>query len=306
MLYGTNSVTPQMKSNESILDFESYLLCKPYLKAKDKMIVNYLVNQLIKIKKSPEVALKILDVGSGEASLIQHFSVEWELLHLNTFKVSNSLSIDCIDPCDGALSFLRKFQNKYINSNINVSLYNLDIQKYLNCSSSQYDVIFCIHCLYHICKSDWLILLKNLMKVLKPGGMLIVNLVSSKSDIYCLYEEMEPELIKLNIDRRFEECGYMYFAEDFEEYLSSLNYYKEVYNLSAPISFVDTEIRDSTSPIELYSLESNPIVTFLSFMFRIKPTDLLRIGFHKFKELLNDSKNVLTFNSNDIFFIIRR
>lgn len=134
---------------EESLGFEKILLCRQRV---------HLLNRLCdgKLKGTTATTLKLIDVGCSHGNFL-----------LQCHKLCPSVQLEGCDMDEGAL-------NESVAANVAKLFHTNSVDKPLgNLESDGYDVITLFHCLEHL--EDPLAALKDARRVLKPGGLLFVE-----------------------------------------------------------------------------------------------------------------------------------
>jgi SAM-dependent methyltransferase len=300
MLKNTVSVT---LSPLTSFDFEEFLKCKPYLALKDERIVNVIVKNVLKTLEKEQYVVWLLDVGSGEATVIG--KVCQRLYYHKQFFDFHFL-VDCVEPSYEGIEFVQQLSTKVANSGILVRPQHTTIEKFLEVNKGCfYDAIICCHALYHIERKQWKYILQNLMSALRPGGILIVNLVSRNSDIYQIKSELERIEGFERLPKMYESCGFDYYAEDLENVLSQIGHTWKQEIISADIPFSSKDVSDALKNLEGGN-NNSALIHFLAFMFRLQINDFTAIGTPILLNLLTHASKGLTFKSMDKMFIFMK
>lgn len=289
MQKNTALATPKIQ-NDINTDLTSWLKCKPYLLKKDLKIVHEVASIIAK-KHQDKSEIKILDIGSGEGSVILNLSNH--LISHNNINIEK-IHLDCVEPAALGVNLLNEKIKKDSNPSIIVDIYQTDIEEFLKDKNNQeYDVIISCHSLYHINKDRWKKLLTNLKSRLNISGLLFINLVSKESDIYNINGNIESS--NPSIFRKF---GNYYFGEDFN---SMIDIHWQKMDINSLISFGEMDLIVALK--ELFGQNVNSkMLHFLSFMHRVSKYDLVNeIDAFLVKKLINQKS--VSFKSVDKLFV---
>jgi len=298
--------TSLTQESPSVVDFKEYVICKPYLTQKDDLIVNECFKYIVDRKDKNRSSIRILDIGSGEGSLIR--KIIYKLKKYEFFNNGFNIVIECLEPTDEGSNYLMKIKNEFLHSNIEINLIKLRIEDFLekNTTMDKYDLILAIHSFYFINKQYWLSVIKKLMDIIRLDSKIIIGLVSRKSDIYNIYNQIDNEKLNHNYDRAFDEYGSYNFAEDLLDILlrhHEINY--QTKNIIAPINFKESEgdiFYDAIS--NNYSKIRSSVIEFLAFMFRHTYNDM-KVMLHLLQEKhFFKKKGAISFRSSDYIFEI--
>ena len=101
-------------------DFNAFKNNKTYLREKDEKLILSFSKEIIKTIKNRHGGLRILDIGSGEGSLVSGICKNL-YAHMSENQNLQHVSIDCVEPCTGGISLitqLAKDVEKFNMSNI--------------------------------------------------------------------------------------------------------------------------------------------------------------------------------------------
>ena len=299
-------VTSLIQTSNIMVDFQDYLLCKPYLQQKDINIANECAILILSNCNSNKFSLRILDVGSGEGSLLG--KIIEHLFNDHTHELKD-VTIDCVEPSKEGCAYLKELK-RVTGSKMNIYIHQLSIEDFLdNISlSTRYDVILAIHSFYFFPKSKWIPLINMLLNHIANDGFILIDLVSKKSDIYLLYNSLKKIIFSSNVKMAFDEYGYYYFGEDLAKLIySQANVNVITENIIAPITFNDRELRDFLQVAKSNNpMKQNIIINFLGFMYRIKYNDMQKMANIVAEKLRIKTKCSLTFRSIDFLFELKR
>ena len=246
--------------------FDRY--CKPFLTPKDRLIAENYGKPLAQMSSALGRRLSILDVGTGEGSLIRKIADTHPTL---------ALAITCVEPEKAARPMLESLQAEHFRDGRSMRIETMPISGFLEKVSETYDVIFCNHCLYHINKQQWENLILSLRARLSESGRLFVELVSQESDIYRIYSclESQPGFSSATF-RTFDIHGYLYFAEDLASLRSAVDA-MSTRRLESYIQILPDALREIADQFSGRRGEAR-FIQFLAFMFRMRPQDLAVLG----------------------------
>jgi len=246
------------------IDFKHYLQCKPFLLAKDALIATTCADIIRPIGVTGP--LRVLDVGSGEASLLERICVD-----LSKGENPIGLEVDAIEPSREGGRSLRFVAERLRESGVPIHIHEATIQQYLALPRRvTYDVILCIHSMYFIRKSEWKSLVPELTLRLRRGGVAIFDLVSARSSIYCdLWPKLEAEVRSRHVPRLYEAFGHFVFSRDFREIVDKVDY--TAAELRGSIEFGSGMLDEARYLRSVGKLEHSQFATFLAFMYRCEP-----------------------------------
>lgn len=298
---------PFQNRNYEHFDLSWYACCKSLLDNKDKVLANQISFILNEIFSAKNGHLNILDVGTGEASLIKKIILSYaSIIRLKSNLTYLPSKFNCVEPELAGIEQIKAITSLVSSAQIGILPHNQTIQEFLLKNTDRFDVILCIHVLYHIDRTEWMEILSRLISRLNKGGILLVNLVSYRSDIYRLLDKLEPVIVNNNLSRTFSSCGDLYFSEDLEQIIRQLD--NEVTNIDIS-STIDFSIEDLISELDasdISLLRNCSLIRFLSFMFRITPFDLAMYGKPLILSLLSRQTKNISFKTFDRMFIIKR
>lgn len=292
-------------TNSNGFDFTAFLKCKPYLSSKDQRITTFITQKILEILDQNQQFIRVLDVGSGDATVIAQVCQQLNPFVHNVSYPKFRVTVDCVEPCPDGIKLIRQMATKATDSEILMIPRHSTIENFLINETYNYDVIICCHALYHIERSKWNSILKGLMSILNPGGILIVNLVSRQSDIYRIKDKIERIDGYQNLPKMYRRYGYDYYAEDLEDNLSQFkNTFKEKI-ITSNISFSQEDVCEAIKELHIGSHNSS-LLQFLAFMFRLQYNDLLSIGKSILMEHLIPASEGIIFKSIDKMFLFKR
>lgn len=287
-----------------MFDFAAFLTCKPFLAAKDAKIIQAYCDELVTIDRPTNEPLRLLDVGSGEASLIEAICNRYVDVVPTRESCAVRLVVDCVEPNPEGQTYILDFARRASNRGIEVTCHDSTVEGFLSAPRPDYDAILCCHSFYHIKKDQWTSISRGLLKVLSHKGVLAVNLVSRLSDIYRILDQL-PQSELERLPRTFESYGRLYFAEDVASVIGALDEESRCIEISAPIAFPSHIISDYLGCMATGRAGESILVRFLAFMFRLRPEDLASIGKGVLVTHARDS-STLTFKSIDHLYTVRR
>ncbi len=294
--------TRQRLTDVGVVDFEAFVRCKGYLSTKDHLIAESLCRAILIIADSGiDRQFRLLDIGSGEASLIE--SVVRGLLTARPWR-SEQLFINCVEPTVLGDAYCREFATRASALQVPVACHAETIECFLEQTNGPYDAVVCCHTLYHIEQQHWRGLVDGLRAALAPAGVLLINLVSRTSDIYRMLDDLEPRFTRANVERCFEAFGSLVFAEDLIPLFADDAVSVSATHISAPIRFSQTEVAACADALACGIGETSALVQFLAFMFRVRPRDLERVGNDVLTKLVA-SREEITFSSTDYLYSIQ-
>ncbi len=303
MLRVTHSATQQSTINTAAFDFGTFLHLKGHLGAKDEQIADALGRELAAIEPRMRTGpMRILDVGTGEASV-----TELAARHLFSLRpdLLNRVAIDCVEPSEMAQQYCLSFASRAASRGFQVTCHSETIEQFLRNTNAFYNGVICCHTLYHFDAERLPDIVHDMIEVLEPEGVLLLNLVSRTSDIYRLLDQIEPRLRVSQARRCFESYGWLSFAEDVAPLLANENVAFEVSSLSAPIRFSEAEVRACREDLAVGKGDESLLIQFLAFMFRVAPADLIATAPDILEVLVGKGKDIV-FKSVDHLYTIRR
>ena len=303
MQKNTALVTLPAIGDQVPFDFDIFSLCKPYLAEKDRCIVDQTTQYLIGlIRKSGSRSIRLLDAGSGDGTVIQNICRRLLTSNSNSTQLF-ALEVDCIEPSHDGLENTKRLLAQLNDSRISVNAQVVTVEDYINNSSAlKYDAIICCHLLYHIPIPQWPSLLARLKSMISSTGILIVNLVSSKSDIYRLKVRLEQESAFKNLYKDYDRFGFEYFAEDFESVIKKESQAWDRSTLSANIRFTSAELAEAHECLR-QSETGSALLRFLAFIYRITENDLLQASDELLANLPPSNAAGLVFKMQDTMFV---
>ena len=81
-----------------MFDFAAFLTCKPFLAGKDAKIIQTHCDELVAIDRPTNEPFRLLDVGSGEASLIEGICNRYADVAPTPGSCAVRLVVDCVEP----------------------------------------------------------------------------------------------------------------------------------------------------------------------------------------------------------------
>lgn len=246
----------------SRLDFNAFMAFKRFRLRKDSQ----LKTRLIEITKDLMVnkpVFDVLDVGTGDGELIYDV-----LKHANKLvNPSHTVRLKCVEPALQAVELLRNLQSKSSAFKVSSTFYLETVQSYLNQRHySKYDLITCIHSLYHISIKEWEKVYEGLREKLKSDGKIITVLASNKG---ILYKPLQLINSKLDSSRLYSEYGLDIFAEDFIDFLNRENRSYSIADWDAPLTFTSEEVKEVFSYNLNTSLSTPAVFWVFSFLYRL-------------------------------------
>jgi len=123
------------------------------LDEREKRLMTTMLKQTIP-QKFFQPSIKILDVGAGTGKLIKTLSIEgkYTLVEPDPKRADLAKKRVCLTKDQVIVDF---FQN-------------------ISLPSETFDLIFCIHLAQHVSEDDWEKIIKNISKIIKPGGYLVL------------------------------------------------------------------------------------------------------------------------------------
>ncbi|MEN3333028.1 MAG: hypothetical protein V7641_2393 [Blastocatellia bacterium] len=305
MRESTVLATPYPFTDLTEFDFDTFLECKPYLASKDEQIITQIAQNVLEAFDPNQTSMHILDIGSGNAKIINKVCrrLHQDLTHKPFHECR--ISVDCIEPCSDGIKLIQQVAIEAEGAKTLLRPQQIAIEDFLSGGGRLYDAIVCCHMLYHIELKNWKCVLDGLMNALRPGGVLVVNLVSRQSDIYRVQDEIESAKDRANLPKMHTRYGYEYFAEDLENVLYQIGHTWERQIISADITFSKGDVLEAMEVLQDKNNNSS-LLHFLAFMFRLRHDDLLAIGKTKLLELLVPVSEGITFKSIDKMFVFRR
>ena len=143
-------------------------MCKPLLLQKDAVICARVV-QIIE-KLLPQESIHILDVGSGEASLLASVCSTLHDKHPML-----KLTVEAIEPAALGAKFIRDKARGLRDASIDVHTHQKPLEDYLDSGTKKFDVILCVHTMYFFEPENWPNIINNLSRRLKPKGRAIAS-----------------------------------------------------------------------------------------------------------------------------------
>ncbi len=296
--------TPFQSTKNNVFDITTFLNCKPYLISKDNRIVTFVTQKILEPLDQKQMNMRILDVGSGDATVIAHVCYLLSSYVNHESHLKFRITVDCVEPCSYGIKLIRQMTKKVKDSGISMIPRHSTIENFLINRTGNYNAIVCCHTLYHIKLPKWKSVIQHLMSALQQDGILILNLVSYKSDIYRIKDTIEKIPGFQKFPKMYKNYGYDYYAEDLEDVLTQLGNNWEEITILADISFPREDVYEAIKELHGGSGNSS-ILQFFAFMFRIRHDDLLAIGKNILLELLIKASEGITFKSIDKMFIFR-
>lgn len=291
-------------SDSAMFDFAAFLTCKPFLAAKDAKIIQAYCDELVAIDRPKNEPLRLLDVGSGEASLIEAICNRYLDVVPTRDSCTVRLVVDCVEPNPEGQTYLLDFARRASDRGIEVVPHDSTVEDFLSAERPDYHAILCCHSFYHINKDQWTSILRGLLRILSREGVLAVNLVSRSSDIYRIMDQL-PKSEFERLPKTFESYGGRYYAEDMASVIGALDEKSRCMEISAPIAFPSHIISDYVWCMATGRGGESILVRFLAFMFRLRSEDLASIG----KGVLVPHAcgiSTLSFKSVDHLYTVRR
>jgi hypothetical protein len=214
------SITLLQLNNAEVTDFSAYLKCKPYLSAKDEKIANFCCQQILSSLQNTAEDISILDVGSGEGSLLT--SISQKLSVLTERNINMEIALDCVEPSPEGQEMIIAALGTIKNPRFRYSLFRETIEEFLDRNILPYSIVLCIHSLYFIRRDSWADIISKLLASKNGDVRVVVDVVSRKSDIYQIFDSLCSICDMDRLQRTFDSCGQLYFAEDLEPLLDKL------------------------------------------------------------------------------------
>jgi predicted CopG family antitoxin len=271
------------------------------LSAKDEKIANFCCQQILSSLQNTAEDISILDVGSGEGSLLT--SISQKLSVLTERNINMEIALDCVEPSPEGQEMIIAALGTIKNPRFRYSLFRETIEEFLDRNILPYSIVLCIHSLYFIRRDSWADIISKLLASKNGDVRVVVDVVSRKSDIYQIFDSLCSICDMDRLQRTFDSCGQLYFAEDLEPLLDKLPAHSVMRQpISAPITFKSETVARSRRLLHNGLGSRSEIVQFLAFMFRLLPAELARAGRDVLIELLERQKGDLTFISYDILY----
>jgi hypothetical protein len=300
----TSSLSATLMSPPSCpgFDTETYLRCKPFLCERDVRLASTIV-EAAKGTSVDTAAFRVLDVGTGDGSLLRRTSQALAQLSHNPERGPSSISITSVDPSPWKSADRLSLDLGRLG--IRPQIVAAPVQDFLP-ESGLYEQITCCHVLYHVSRADWYGLIRSLSQHLSTSGTLVVALASEQSEIYDIWRQLEASHKFTPLDRTFDKHGFEYYAEDFDSELRTALHDWEVKNASGEIRFTPQQVYEARAYLR-GSTRSSEVIRFLSFLFRIRETTLQECCDELSRMLTKtDDRNGISFRHSDRVFIYRR
>ena len=302
----THSATPVLSDELGSIDFAWYLACKPFLAAKDAQIVDRIATEIRRTSHATPGSLSLLDVGSGEASLIEAVSNRLVRSLPATSNPARQVQVDCVEPSPEGQVFIRGVAERLAEQKVDLALFPNTIEEFLKSSRAKYNAIICCHALYHIPEHTWVDLIHGLLDAVDSEGLLLVDLVSRTSEIYRLLDDIEPIIQRESLPRTFDSCGELRFAEDFKAVLGSIGCKWTCQAIRAPVMFPKSLVREGARSLAAGEACDSVLIQFIAFMLRLRPDDLAATAREPLGKLLTPNRGTLTFRFVDHLYILRK
>ncbi len=248
--------------------------------------------------------VRLLDVGSGDGAIIR--GVCQRLVGTSSDQgLPSLLSVDCVEPSPVAAGLIRQAVSRTSASRVFYQLHRTTIEDFLTTETPPYDAIVCCHMLYHIPQNDWPAFLLRLVSRLRSGGALIVNLVSSTSDIYQIKAMFESRFPTPPAAREHDRFGFESYAEDFETVTRQLDWTWKTERICAQLVFRQEDVNHAVKRL-CHGVGASALLRFLSLMYRVTESTLTRTSAEDLRRLLLPAKTGIRFTTIDKMFIYRK
>ena len=134
------------------------------------------ITQFLRILDSQPVEKSVLDCGAGGGR------PPLALFKLRGYRTSG------IDISRGRIQLANEFANKH---NLTLNITEGDMRK-IPFEDNTFGCVFSYNTIFHMNKRDIELSVKEMLRVLKPGGLLYVNFIWHREDMSYLGEEREP------------------------------------------------------------------------------------------------------------------
>ena len=304
MRASTNLAMQQQWNEPKMFDLEAYVICKEYLSNKDRRIAEYCI-QLIELvsRESNAGCLRILDIGSGEGSLLQKIIAGLDISGFAGRGIE--IEVDCVEPDKRAQHYLDDLAAFAREKGVRVVLNYQPIESFLVEKAKCYDIVLSIHSLYHINMSQWGSLLVHISRIINKNGALLVDLVSRRSSIYQIYEDVLHQVERLGLPRTFDIDGWLYFSENLNPLFFSVFPSAQLHHLKSQIVFPQDVLFKCRQALREHNMSKCELSTFLAFMFRITPSNLLIAAKDELAQVVALGNGEVNFDSEDDLFIWR-
>jgi demethylmenaquinone methyltransferase/2-methoxy-6-polyprenyl-1,4-benzoquinol methylase len=176
----------------------------------------YFTNKKVISVLNPKTGSSFLDVGCGTGILLEQLA-----------KLNKDLELSGLDLSEEMLSVARQKLEKYFNVNLRLG----SVAK-LPFKDNYFDYVTCVHSFHH--HPDSLKSLKEMKRVLKPGGKLLLADVSLDGPFRSLFQVFEQRLFpkresdiqrytKAKMKELFENAGFKNIKQDYFIYFVLFN-----------------------------------------------------------------------------------
>jgi SAM-dependent methyltransferase len=256
----------------SKLDFDAFMAFKKFRLRKDTRLKDHLKELTVHHMHGRDLAT-VLDVGTGDGELI--FEVLSQARRSSTADVAPPLvHLTCLEPTAQGVDLLRGLSAQRRTFGLSSRVHQSTVQAYLRqASERRFDLITCIHSLYHIPWDDWGKVFEGLRQQLKAGGKLVVIMASNEG---LLYKPLRVGADLLSSDRLYSEYGLDLFAEDLTGFLESVGMPYSLEAWDAPLIFTAEEVSEAIADpnIGLTRQQTSIVSQVLSFLYR---TDVMEV-----------------------------
>lgn len=304
MPVSTSLATQRQWSESKMFDLETYVICKEYLGNKDRRIAEHCIQLIESVsRESSSSSLRILDIGSGEGSLLRRILEGLDVSGLAGRGIE--VEVDCVESDEGAQYYLDGLAAFAQEKGVRVALNYQPIESFLDETTKHYDIVLSIHSLYHINTSQWEILLRHISRRINKHGALLVDLVSRRSSIYQIYEDVLYRIDKLGLPRTYDIDGWLYFSEDLNQLFFSVFPDAQVHHIESRIVFPQNVLFKCRQALWERNMSKCDLSVFLAFMFRVTPSDLLVAAKDELTQVIASDNGEINFDSEEDLFIWR-
>lgn len=281
------------------VDFEHYFLCKPFLRSKDKIILSHSISEIE--RWVPLKDIRILDVGSGDASLVEDLCKSLLGRHAGI-----SISVDAIEPSQEACHMVDLAGGRLRSAGVRFRRIRTTLEEFLNNNHTKYDIVLCVHVFYFLTPGRWGRTVRSLCQCLSRSGIVLIDLVSRESAIYKdLWRQIEPVVKARRLRRTYATCGRLVFCEDLSRLVKLGVYMHNECIVRATVRFSAKEVAEANRLKLAGLLQHSPLSNFLAFMFRVEPLSFSHVLAERWDRLLPAEPRVLRYSSIDQLFVIR-
>jgi 2-polyprenyl-3-methyl-5-hydroxy-6-metoxy-1,4-benzoquinol methylase len=289
---------PSSQKTQSV-DFEHYFLCKPFLRAKDKIILSHSISAIE--RWVPLTDIRILDVGSGDASLVEDLCKSLLDRHPGI-----SIAVDAIEPSQEACHLVDLAGGRLRSAGVRFRRIRTTLEAFLEHNHTKYDIVLCVHVFYFLAPGHWARTVRSLCQFLSRSGLVLIDLVSRESAIYKdIWHRIEPIVKARRLRRTYATCGRLVFCEDLSRLVKLDGYMHNVGIVRATVRFSAKDVAEANRLRLAGLLQHSPLSNFLAFMFRVEPVSFSHVLAEGWDRFLPAESRELRYASIDQLIVIR-